>query len=142
MVQQIERFSERVVFYVMPSVRARLENAVSASDLQQADWLRHWLADTLVRVESEALVAGNVAEGDESVMPLASQLAAAEARVQGLEEIVAILRERLGMADAHNLELNKRLEESHSTVDRVMLALPAAGESARPRRSAWRFWER
>ena len=142
MVQQNERFSERVVFYVMPSVRARLENAVSASDLQQADWLRHWLADTLVRVESEALVAGNVAEGDQSVMPLASQLAAAEARVQGLEEIVAILREWLGMADAHNLELNKRLEESHATVDRVMLALPAAGESAGPRRSGWRFWER
>ena len=142
MVQQIERFSERVVFYVMPSVRARLENAVSASDLQQADWLRHWLADTLVRVESEALLAGDVAEGDQDVMPLASQLAAAEARVQGLEEIVAILRERLGMADAHNLELNRRLEESHATVDRVMLALPAGGETAGPRRSAWRFWER
>ena len=142
MVQQIERFSERVVFYVMPSVRARVESAVSASGIQQADWLRQWLEEALVRVETEALLAGNVAEGDQSVMPLASQLAAAEARVQGLEEIVALLRERLGMADAHNLELNKRLEESHSTVDRVMLALPAAGESSGPRRSLWRFWER
>ena len=142
MVQQNERFSERVVFYVMPSVRARLENAVSASDLQQADWLRHWLADTLVRVESEALLAGNVAEGDHSVIPLASQLAAAEARVQGLEEIVALLRERLGMADAHNLELNKRLEESHATVDRVTLALPAAGEGSEPTRRSWQFWKR
>ena len=142
MVQQIERFSERVVFYTMPSVRTRLESAVRASGMQQADWLRHWLADTLVRVESEALLAGDVAEGDQDVMPLASQLAAAEARVQGLEEIVAILRERLGMADAHNLELNRRLEESHATVDRVTLALPAAGETAGSRRSVWRFWER
>ena len=142
MVQQIERFSERVVFYVMPSVRARLESAISASGMQQADWLRQWLEEVLVRGESEALLAGDVAEGDQNVMPLASQLAAAEARVQGLEEIVAILRERLGMADAHNLELNRRLEESHSTVDRAMLALPAAGESAGPRRSVWRFWER
>ena len=142
MVQQIERFSERVVFYVMPSVKARLESAVCASGMQQADWLRQWLEEALVRVESEALLAGIVAEGDQGVMPLASQLAAAEARVQGLEEIVALLRERLGMADAHNLELNKRLEESHSTVDRVMLALPAAGEGSEPRRSVWRFWER
>ena len=67
-----------------------------------------------------ALLAGDVAEGDQSGLPIASQLAAAEARVQGLEEIVAILRERLGMADAHNLELNRRLEESHATVDRVL----------------------
>ena len=109
MVQQNERFSERVVFYVMPSVRARLDNAVGASGMQHADWLRQCLEEALVRVESEALLVGNIAGGDESGMPLASQLAAAEARVQGLEEIVAILRERLGMADAHNLELNKRL---------------------------------
>ena len=142
MVRQNERFSERVVFYIMPSVRARLDNAVGASGMQHADWLRQWLEEALVRVESEALLAGNVAEGDQSVIPLASQLAAAEARVQGLEEIVAILRERLGMADAHNLELNKRLEESHSTIDRVMLALPAAGQGSEPTRRSWQFWRR
>ena len=142
MLQRNERFSERLVFYIMPSVRARFENAVGASGMQQADWLRHWLEDVLVRVESEALVAGDVADGEESGMPLASQLVAAQARVQGLEEIVAILRERLGMADAHNLELNKRLEESHSTVDRVMLALPAAGQGSEPTRRSWQFWRR
>ena len=77
MVQQNERFSARVVFYIMPSVRARFDNAVGASGMQQADWLRHWLEDVLVRVESEALVAGDVADGEESGMPLTSQLAAA-----------------------------------------------------------------
>ena len=55
---------------------------------------------------------------------------------------VAILRERLGMADAHNLELNRRLEESHATVDRMTLTLPAAGEGSGPRCSVWRFRER
>lgn len=46
------------------------------------------------------------------------------------------------MADAQNQELNRRLEESHATVERVTLALPAADESTSIRPSVWRFWER
>jgi hypothetical protein len=75
-------------------------------------------------------------------MPVSSQLAAAEARLESQEEVSSLLRERLGMADAQNIELNKRLEEAHSTVDRAMIALPAPAESAAPTRRSWQFWRR
>ena len=142
MVQQNERFSERVVFYIMPSVRARFENAVSVSGMQQADWLRHWLEDTLVRLESGEIAASGGMLGDVGDVPIASKLAAALAQIEGMEQVNVLLRERLGMADAHNLELNKRLEESHAVVERVTLALPAPAEDAGGRRSMWRFWGR
>ena len=56
-------------------------------------------------------------------------------------QVNSLLRERLGMADAQNLELNRRLEESHTAVERVTLALPAPVVGAGPRRPVWRFWE-
>ena len=67
------------------------------------------------------------------------QLELTESRVEnrGLQALVDQLRERLGMADAHNQDLNRRLEEAHSTVDRVTLMLPAADETGR---NWWKFW--
>ena len=38
--QPVERHSERVVFYVTPTVRDRLTQAVDTSGATQADWLR------------------------------------------------------------------------------------------------------
>ena len=72
-------------------------------------------------------------------MPVASGLAAAVAQVEGLEQVNSLLRERLGMADAQNMELNRRLEESHATVDRVTLALPAPAEGGGLTHRSWQF---
>ena len=52
------------------------------------------------------------------------------------------MRERLGLADVHNIELNKRLEESIATVQSVTLVLPATGETSQLRRCVWRFGEK
>ena len=46
------------------------------------------------------------------------------------------------MADAQNIELNKRLEEAHATVDRTMLTLPPPSGDAGPTRRNWQFWKR
>lgn len=100
------------------------------------------MEQTLGRVESEGLMeSGDVAGGGEDI-PVSSRLAAALAQIEGLEQVNSLLRERLGMGDAQNLELNRRLEESHAAVERVTLALPAPVVGAGPRRSVWRFWER
>ena len=142
MVQQTERFSERITVYVTPSMHIRFERAVEASDIQPADWLRRCIENELVRLEAEEIVEGGAPGEVVSGMPVSSQLAAAEARLESQEEVSSLLRERLGMADAQNIELNKRLEEAHSTVDRAMLALPAPAESAGPTRRGWQFWRR
>ena len=65
-----------------------------------------------------------------STAPLAVQLA----QVAGMEQGVALLWERLGMADAQNIALNQRLEESLAAVDKAMLALPPPSEDAGPTR--------
>ena len=137
MVQPAERFSERVVFYVTPTMKGRFDAAVESSDLESAGWLRHWLDDALVRHEVEELIVGGAEET--SAAPVSSQLAAAQARLEGQEEVVQLLRERLGLADAQNIELNRRLEESHATMDRAMLALPAPSKATR---RSWQFWRR
>ena len=46
------------------------------------------------------------------------------------------------MADAQNIALNQRLEESLGTVDKVMLALPPPSEDAGATRRSWQFWRR
>ena len=69
---------------------------------------------------------------------LDSDLAAAQARIDGLEALVEQRRERQGMSDSLNQELNQRLKEAHALSDRFQLTLPTAGEA---RRSWWRFWQ-
>lgn len=140
MVQSNERVSERVVFYVTPTMKRRLDAAVEGSDLEAGGWLRHFLDEALVEFEAQGLITGEGKGGSEA--PIASQLAAAEARLESQEEVIALLRERLGLADAQNIELNRRLEEAHSAVERVTLALPAPAEAAGPTRRGWQFWRR
>ena len=142
MVQQTERFSERITVYVTPSMHIRFERVVETSGMQPADWLRRCIDNEMVRLEAEELVEGGVSGEEAAVMPVVAQLAAAEARLESQEEVISLLRERLGLADAQNIELNRRLEEAHSAVERVTLALPAPSESAEPARRGWQFWKR
>ena len=104
--------------------------------------LRRCIDSELVRQESEEIVEGGASSDSVSGMPLSSQFAAAEARLVGQEDVISLLRERLGLADAQNIELNRRLEEAHSAVERVTLALPAPSGDAGPTRRGWQFWRR
>ena len=142
MVQPEERLTARISFYTKPSIDERLDKVVAASPLDKPDWLRHWFEDTLVRLETEELLGEAAPDTDVVDAPLAVQLATALAQVAGLEQINGLLNERLGLADAQNIELNRRLEESHATVDRAMLALPAPSEDAGSTRRGWQFWLR
>ena len=142
MVQPEERLIARISFYTKPSIDERLDKVVAASPWDKPDWLRHWLEDTLVRLETEELLGEVAPDTDVTDAPLAVQLATALAQVAGLEQINGLLSERLGMADAQNIELNRRLEEAHATVDRAMLALPAPSGDAGPTRRGWQFWRR
>ena len=142
MVQQTERFSERITVYVTPSMHIRFERVVESSGMQPADWLRRCIDNELVRMEVEELVEGGALGEGASGMPVSAQLAAAEARLESQEEVISLLRERLGLADAQNIELNRRLEEAHSAVERVTLALPAPAEAAGSTRRGWQFWKR
>ena len=94
---------------------------------------------TLVRLETEDLLGTDAADVNVTDGPLAVQLATAQAQVAGLEQIVVLLNERLGLADAQNIDLNKWLEESLTVVDRVTLALPAPSEATH---RSWQFWKR
>ena len=142
MVQPEERLTARISFYTKPSIDERLDKVVAASPWEKPDWLRHWLEDTLVRLETEELLGEAAPDTDVMDAPLAVQLATALAQVAGLEQINGLLNERLGLADSQNIELNRRLEEAHATVDRAMLALPAPSGDAGPTRRSWQFWRR
>ena len=140
MVQAGERFSERVVFYVTPTARRRLDRAVEDSEVGLADWLRRILEEALTGFESAAVSMQEL--GGEGELPPMVELAVARKEIEGLQAIIAQQRERLGMSDALNIELAKRLEEAHTTLNRVTLALPAAGESSSSGGFNWRFWRR
>ena len=142
MVQPDERMTARLTVHIYPSVKARLDRVVEASPFDLPDWIRHFLDETLVRLELEDLGGSDAPDEAISDAPIAVQLAAAQAQLAGQEQIVALLRERLGLSDAQNIALNQRLEESLSAVDRAMLALPMpAGDTGATRRG-WQFWRR
>ena len=140
-----ERHSERVAVYVTPSFRERLTRTIEASGVEQSHWLRRVLEAEIFRFElgETQEQEANAPDGsrDPSVPP-AVALAAAEARIEGMQEIVNLQRERLGMADALNVELTRRLEFAQISLDRVTLMLPAPGETSEPRGFNWRFWRR
>lgn len=119
--------SNRVVFYIDDQQLNRLNNAVEASNMEKADWLRQAL---------DSAASGAAASTGASTPEAPVALAVAHERIRGLEELLQQARERQGMSDALNQELNARLEESHATVDRFQLMLPAAGQT----RQWWRFW--
>ena len=142
MVQPDERMTARLTVHIYPSVKERLDRVVEASPFDLPDWIRHFLDETLVRIELEDLGGDDAPEEAISDAPIAVQLAAAQAQVAGLEQVIALLRERLGMADAQNITLNQRLEESMSATDRAMLALPMPAGDAGATRPGWQFWRR
>ena len=77
MVQPEERLTARISFYTKPSIDERLDQVVSASPWEKPDWLRHWLEDTLVRLETEELLGDAEPDTDVADAPLAVQLATA-----------------------------------------------------------------
>ena len=107
-----------------------------------SEWLRGLVANEVVRVEAVELADD---EGQTSA-PVEVQLAAAHARIEGLEELVAAHRERLAESQTHILDLkteneglHRHLSEANANVERMTLVLPAAGETSAGR-SWWRFW--
>ena len=142
MVQPDERMTVRLTVHIYPSVKARLDRVVAASPFDLPDWLRHFIDETLVRLELEELAGSDGADEVIIDAPLAVQLAAAQAQIAGQEQVISLLRERLGLADAQNIALNQRLEESMSATDRAMLALPMPAGDAEPTRPGWQFWRR
>lgn len=136
-----ERFSERVVFHVTPSLKARINDVVDRIGRPPSDSLRLLIEEIVERYESNNASDQQVL-GDARTASVENELAQARAELHGLQEINRLLNERLGMADAQNIELNKRLEVALSTVERVTLALPAAGETSGSRGWNWQFWRR
>ena len=127
-----ERQSVRIAFYLTPTWAARLDDAVQAAgETHRGPWVRRLVEQTLEGTDVDR------AELPDDVVALQLELTESRAENRGLQALVDQMRERLGMADAHNQELNRRLEEAHSTVDRVTLMLPAAGETGRP---WWKLW--
>ena len=116
----------RIVFYLNGEEEGRLDKAVDESGLIRADYLR----EVLDSVWSGALASTNGSTD--------GALREAQAQIHGLEELVAQMRERQGMSDSLNQELNQRLQESLATSDRLTLMLPSpASEGNRP---WWRVW--
>ena len=141
MVQPDERMTVRLTVHIYPSVKARLDRVVAASPFDLPDWLRHFIDETLVGLELEELGGNDAPEDAIGDAPLAVQLAAAQAQLAGQEQVISLLRERLGLADAQNIALNQRLEESMSATDRAMLALPMPADAGATR-PGWQFWRR
>ena len=138
--QRDNRRTERVVVYVTADWHHRLEEAISRDELERADWLRRALENAI----GESEIAAGEGETDDRRVPAEVLLAVAQERIRGLEdvnrgleELIAQQRDRQGMSDSLNQELTKRLEEVHSTVDRITLMLPAAGQTGQ---RWWKFW--
>ena len=119
----------RIVFYTNDEEFRRLEEAIAASDLQKGDWLRQ---------ATDSATQGAAGRTLGSTSETQAALATAQAHIDGLEALVQQQRERQGMSDSLNQELNQRLKEAHAISDRFQLALPAGGETGR---SWWQFWQ-
>jgi len=127
-----ERQSVRIAFYLTPTWAARLDDAIeTAGETHRGPWVRRLVEQALDGTEVDR------AELPDDVVALQLELTESRAENRGLRALVDQLRERVGLADVHNQDLNRRLEEAHSTVDRVTLMLPAAGQTGR---SWWKFW--
>ena len=139
--QEEERLTGRIIFHVKPSIEERVERAVENGPFDKPDWLRHWLEDTLERVEAspeDSLAAMDVEPADAS---LAVQLAAAQAQVEGQERIIQMLREQIGQKDAHSTDLVQQINGLIAKIENPTPALPAPQGAGHTRRS-WQFWRR
>ena len=130
--QREDRQTVRVVFYLTPEWAGRLDEAIATEGAtRRGPWVRRLVERTLAGEDNPG------PDMSEDEVSLQLQLVEARAENRGLQALLEQLRERLGMADAHNVDLNRRLEEAHTTVDRVTLMLPAAGQTGR---TWWKFW--
>ena len=84
----------RIVFYLNDEEADRLEQAVADSDLPRADYLREVL---------DGVFTGALASTDGAPRE-------AQAQIHGLEQLITQMRERQGMSDSLNQELNQRLQ--------------------------------
>ena len=139
-----ENQSERITFYITPSFRERVTAAILGSEMTQADWCRHALEEAVKRFErgasEDAPVSavgapgtseqGEIARLTTALTVTQGGLATAQATIEGQERLIAQQRERQGMSDALNQEISKRLETALDGMNRLTLALPAAGESS------------
>ena len=114
----------RIVFYLNDQEAARLNNAVAESGMERPDWLR---------ANTESAIAGAANGTPADTLEAQVALAAAQARIDGLEALVQQQRERQGMSDS----LNQRLKEAHTISDRFQLALPATSETSRSWLRSW-----
>ena len=116
----------RIVFYLNDEEAARLDKAVDESGLIRADYLREVF---------DGVFTGALASTDGSTDGAPRE---AQAQIHGLEQLIAQMRERQGMSDSLNQELNHRLQEALSTSDRLTLMLPSP--SSNGHRPWWRVW--
>ena len=91
----------RIVFYLNDQEAARLNNAVAESGMERPDWLR---------TNIDSVIAGAASDTPADTLEAQVALAAAQARIDGLEALVQQQRERQGMSDSLNQELNQRLK--------------------------------
>ena len=153
---------KQVSVYVSEDMYIWLTNDSQAMGLSRAAFLRHvlerWRSERestgqngaspslataeQVEVESQRQLFNEVTDSRLRILTLEGDVKTLTAEKQGLVGIVDQQRERMGMADALSIELTKRLEASQNSLDRITLMLPAAGETGRPRRFNWRFWQR
>ena len=116
--------TNRIVFYLNDEEEGRLDKAVDESGLIRADYLR----EVLDSVWSGALASTNGSTD--------GALREAQAQIHGQEELITQMRERQGMSDSLNQELNQRLQEALTTSDRLTLMLPSP--SSNGHRPWWR----
>ena len=116
----------RIVFYLNDEEEGRLDKAVDESGLIRADYLR----EVLDSVWSGALASTNGSTD--------GALREAQAQIHGQEQLITQMRERQGMSDSLNQELNQRLQEALTTSDRLTLMLPSP--SSNGHRPWWRVW--
>ena len=126
---------------VSPEEHERILEVVKITGHEQvAPWLRGVVEAEVVRVEASELE-----EGEEGDAPADVQLAAAQARAEGLQELLSSQRERLAEAQAHDIDLkneiyglHRHLDASAANLERVTLMLPAA--RAEVDSGKWRWW--
>ena len=144
-----ENQSERITFYITPSFREKVTAAILEAQMTQADCPRLALEEKVERAEQSSTedepspISGPPSSSEQrEISRLTSELAAAQATIEGQERLITQQRERQGMSDAHNQEQAKNLESALDAVGRLTRALPAAGENASSGGFNWRFWRR
>ena len=87
------------------------------------------------RLSSDVSLNDALAESRLRISTLEGDVRALEAERDGMQELINTQRERQGMSDSLNQELT-------TTVNRLTLMLPAAGETSEGRGFNWKFWRR